>query len=218
MIFLYILLSIIAAIIILLCIRVTAVLNYNVKFTFEVKWLFLKFQIYPKKEKQEKKKEKAEEDKPKEGKKKKAKKGSGPLKAFYENQGFGGVLELIKNTSDAVSGLLKRVFKSLIINEFYLGMSISGDDAASTAIDYGETCAKVFPAIGVICSTMKVRKYDVDIRPDFMNDVKKAQFHVVISAVPIKITNAVLILAVQLLFKVLLKLFIGSRKIKGKKQ
>ena len=216
MIFLYILLSIVAVIILLLCIRVTAVLNYNINLTFDVKWLFLKFRIYPKKEKQEKKKEKAEEDKPKEEKKKKNKKGPGPLKAFYENQGFGGVLELIKNTSDAVSGLLKRVFKSLVINEIYLGMRISGDDAASTAIDYGETCAKVFPAMGAICSTMKVRKYDVDIRPDFISSVKKAQFHVVISAIPIKITNAAVILAVQLLFKVLLKLFIGSRKIKEK--
>ena len=124
MIFLYILLSIVAVIILLLCIRVTAVLNYNINLTFDVKWLFLKFRIYPKKEKQEKKKEKAEEDKPKEEKKKKNKKGPGPLKAFYENQGFGGVLELIKNTSDAVSGLLKRVFKSLILVRLQLASSV----------------------------------------------------------------------------------------------
>lgn len=215
--FLYVLLSIIAAIILLLCIRVVAVLNYNEYFNLNVRWLFLKFQIYPKKEKHEEKANKEKKDEPKDKKKKKESKNkSNPLKEFYENQGFNGVLELIGNASSAVTGMLKRIMKAIVINDLNLGISVSGSDSASTAIDYGETCAKVYPAMGAVCSTMNVRKYEVDIKPDFINGIKKAQFNVVISVIPIRIINAALILVVQLLFKVLLKLFLGSRKLKIK--
>ncbi len=220
--FLYILLSVIAVIILLLCIRVVAVLNYKEEFTFEVKWLFLKFQIYPKNEK--KKKEKPNNEKEKENnlndtkKKNKSKNRSNPLKAFYINQGFDGVLELIGNTVSAVSGILKRVYKTFIINNLYLGIRISSSDASSTAIQYGKTCATVFPAMGAIYSTVKVRKYEVDIRPDFSCSSNKAHFNVAFSVIPIIVVNAALILAVQLLFKVLIKLFIGSRRVSKSKK
>lgn len=216
--FLYILLSVIILIILLLCIRVSAVLNYNETFTFEVRWLFLKFVIYPQKEKPKKEEEKVEKNKPENKEKKvKTKKASNPLKTFYENQGFNGVLELIKNTYAALSGMMKRIMKSIIINDIDLRMIVSSGDAASTAIEYGKICSEVFPAMGAISSNVKVKKHNIDIRPDFINSIKKAQFHIDLSVTPLRITNAALILGIQLLFKVLIKFLIGSRKLNHKK-
>jgi hypothetical protein len=213
--FLYIALFIVTFVIILFCIRVVFYFDYNEIISFRVKWLFLEYQIYPAKKKIEKEKNtETKNETHKETKKSEKKKRINPIKSFYENQGFGGVIELIENTAAAVSTMLKRVIKSIVINELDISMKISSEDSAKTAIQYGKICAITFPAISAICSSVKVKKHDIDIRPDFMESSSNAKFHVVISIVPINITNAALILACQLLFKVLLKLFWGSRKAK----
>ncbi len=223
--FLYILLGIVAFIIALFCIPVIIVLDYDKEFLFEVRYLFIKYKIYPPREKPEEKEKKEEKDKKKKGeekgedKDKKAKdKKENPIKTFYKNQGFDALLDLIKYTAKAVGGALKNIFRAFVFRELYVKLSVSKGDAAQTAYEYGKLCAEVFPAMGLICSNVKVKKYALDVSPDFIGNNNKAFLHAKISVMPIKLTNAVIALAFKLLFKVLLKVLFSNIKSQSKKQ
>lgn len=221
---LYIILGTIALIVILFSIKVSVTAEYADSFSLDVQWLFIKAHIFPqteeqkakkaakkakKEEKKKKKKpeeEKKEEDKPSEPKK-------NIFKEFYENQGFGATVELIQTAASQLGGFLGSIYRAFVIENLKLLLKVSsGDDAAQNAIKYGKVCSAVYPSMGFICSNMKVKKYEVNVVPDFISQENKAQFALSLSVRPIKLTNAVVVLAFRLLFKVLLKLLKGSKK------
>lgn len=221
---LYIILGIIALIVILCSVKVKITAEYDDSFSLDVQWLFIKAHIFPqteeqkakkaakkakKEEKKKKKKpeeEKKEEDKPSEPKK-------NIFKEFYENQGFGATVELIQTAAAQLGGFMGSIYRAFVIENLKLLLKVSsGDDAARNAIKYGKVCSAVYPSMGFICSNMKVKKYEVNVVPDFISQENKAQFALSLSVRPIKLTNAVVVLAFRLLFKVLLKLLKGSKK------
>ena len=212
---LYIILGIIALIIILFSIKVSVTAEYADSFSLDVQWLFIKLHIFPQTEEQKAKREakkakkeekKKEEDKPSEPKK-------NIFKEFYENQGFGATVELIQTAAAQLGGFMGSIYRAFVIENLKLLLKVSsGDDAAQNAIKYGKVCSAVYPSMGFICSNMKVKKYEVNVVPDFISQENKAQFALSLSVRPIKLTNAVVVLAFRLLFKVLLKLLKGSKK------
>ncbi len=122
-------------------------------------------------------------------------------------------MQLVRDAADAIGGLMKSVKKHLIIDELFLWVVISHNhDAAQTAIEYGEACQDIYPAIGFICSNLKVKKYDVEVEPDFIGTFSSAQFAFALSVRPIFLINAGIVLAVKLLFKVVLKLLRAKPK------
>lgn len=219
---LYIILAIVALIVILFSIKFTVSLTYNEEFKVDVKWLFIKKKILPKSEE--------DEEKPKKEKKKKEEKPNNPkeektaenqqenkpkednmLVKFYKNQGFSGVMQLLNDTVSAIRGMFGSIFKHLVFRELKLYLTVGAGDSAETAIMYGKTCSYVFPAMGLITSTCKVKDYCCDIQPNFMAKDKTAVFKTVVSIRPIFITNALVVLAFKLLFKVVFKL-LGNDK------
>lgn len=223
---LYIILGIIALIVILCSVKVKITAEYGEAFSLDVQWLFIKLHIFPQTEEQkakrEAKKAKKEEEKKKkkkkpEEKKKEEDKPSEPkkniFKEFYENQGFGATVELIQTAAAQLGGFMGSIYRAFVIENLKLLLKVSsGDDAAQNAIKYGKVCSAVYPSMGFICSNMKVKKYEVNVVPDFISQENKAQFALSLSVRPIKLTNAVVVLAFRLLFKVLLKLLKGSKK------
>ena len=177
MVFLYILLGIIALIILLLSVKVRVDAEYIDDFRVKLRWLFLSFDLYPMKKKEKKPKE----EKP---------------AAEEPSQEETGPTEK------------KRVKKHLILDELYLWAVISHNhDAAQTAIEYGQACQQIFPAMGFICSNLKVKKYDVEVEPDFIGTFSSAQFAFSLSIRPIFLIHAGIVMACRLLFKVVLKIF-----------
>ncbi len=225
MIALYIILAVIALIVILFSIKVSVTAVYDETFTLDIKWLFIKLRIYPEDEEKKAKKEakKAEkEQKKKNSKKEKPKKEkteesaspkSNIFKDFYNNQGFAATVNLIRTAAAQLGGFLKGVYRAFVIENLTVLLKVSaGDDAAQTAVKYGKVCSAVYPAMGFICSNMKVKQYDVNVVPDFISAENTATFKLSLSVRPIKLTNAVIVLAFRLIFKVLLKLLKGSKK------
>ena len=214
-----IILGIIAFFVLIFSIRFTVYMTYDEEFKLDISWLFIKLHILPQKEKPEKekkpKKEKEtkeenteqppEEEKPKEKK-------DNILVSFYKNQGFSGVLQLLKDTVNAINGMFGTIFRHFVFRELKLYMTVGTSDAAETAQLYGKTCAAVFPAMGLITSTCNVKEYDCAVRPNFMVAEKTAIFRVVLSFRPIFATTAVVVLAFKLLFKVVLKLLKNKPK------
>ena len=225
MIALYIILAVIALIVILFSIKVSVTAVYDETFTLDIKWLFIKLRIYPEDEEKRAKKEakKAEkEQKKKNSKKEKHKKEkteesaspkSNIFKDFYNNQGFAATVNLIRTAAAQLGGFLKGVYRAFVIENLTVLLKVSaGDDAAQTAVKYGKVCSAVYPAMGFICSNMKVKQYDVNVVPDFISAENTATFKLSLSVRPIKLTNVVIVLAFRLIFKVLLKLLKGSKK------
>ena len=193
---LYIILGIIALIVILFSIKVSVTAEYADSFSLDVQWLFIKLHIFPQNEEQ-----KASEPK------------KNIFKEFYENQGFGATVELIQTAAAQLGSFMGSIYRAFVIENLKLLLKVSsGDDAAQNAIKYGKVCSAVYPSMGFICSNMKVKKYEVNVVPDFISQENKAQFALSLSVRPIKLTNAVVVLAFRLLFKVLLKLLKGSKK------
>lgn len=220
---LYIILGIIALIVILCSVKVKITAEYGEAFSLDVQWLFIKLHIFPQTEeqkakreakkakKEEKKKKKPEEEKKEEDKPSEPKKNI--FKEFYENQGFGATVELIQTAAAQLGGFMGSIYRAFVIENLKLLLKVSSrDDAAQNAIKYGKVCSAVYPSMGFICSNMKVKKYEVNVVPDFISQENKAQFALSLSVRPIKLTNAVVVLAFRLLFKVLLKLLKGSKK------
>ena len=218
MIGLYIFLGIIGFIILVLSIRITINGEFFDEFKLNVKWLFLKIDIFPAKKKDKPKKEKA----PKEKKEKPVdekvteetptEKKENIFVKFYNNQGFDGVIQLINNVGKALGKLMHSFKKHIVLRELYLWMTVTGGcDAAETALEYGRICQKVFPAMSFICTNLTVKKYDVEIEPDFLGSKNKAEFAFSVSVRPIFILNALIVLVFRLLIKVVLKFLMGIK-------
>ena len=215
---LYIILGIIAFFVLVLSIRITINGDFFDEFRLDIKWLFLKIQILPKVKKDKPKKEK----KPKPEKEKKeepavaeeapAEHKENIFVKFYNNQGFDGVIQLINNAATSIGKMLSSFKNHIIIRELYLWMTVTGGcDAAETALEYGRTCQKIFPALAFICSNMKVKKYDIEVEPDFLGLKNTAQFAFSISLRPIFFINAIVVLVFRLLIKVGLKFLMGIK-------
>ena len=222
---LYIILGIILFFVILFSIKVSVIVEMNETNKVILKYLFLKFTIVdsskPEKEKKPKKEKKKKEeplkeaapteepapDNTKQG-------GNSLLKQLYIEQGYEGIEKMLLAVKDSLGSFFFKLYKTFIINEFYLTMLVSGSDAADTAIKYGKLSSWLFPTLGKIASTCKMKKYDIDVSPDFLGVKNKADLYLDISVVPIRITNAVVVLAVQLVFKVVLKILFANNKAK----
>lgn len=214
---LYIILGIILFFVVLLSIRITVRGEYFESFNLKISWLFLKFTLYPIKKREKAKKE--ETAKPQEEPVKEEAPAEQPsekkeniFKRFYNNQGFDGVIELINNAAYSLVRMMNSFKKHLVIRELYLWMTVSkNNDAADTALEYGRACQKVFPALSFICSTLPVRKYDARVEPDFLGKKNKAEFVFSVSVRPIFFINAVIVFAVRLVFKVVIKFLKGAK-------
>ena len=205
----YIILGILAAIIafliILLSINAVITVHYENDITLSLKWLFLKFNILPSKKKEKKPKKKKEKEEPEsevveEPKKKK----DNMFVNFYHNKGVDGVVQLLKDTAKAIGGLFRRIGRAFVFEEIIVSLRVSAGDSAETAIKYGKTCAAAFPAMGVIVNNLRVKKYDIEVVPDY------ARLHSVIKVRPIKLINALIIVIFELIVKVVAELLMHS--------
>lgn len=215
---LYILIAIIAFFVLLLSVKFVITVHYEDDVAVSVGWLFLKFDILPKKEKEDKpkkeKKKKKEEETPKDESeiiKEPKKKKDNMFVRFYRNRGVSGVVQLLKDAAKALGGMFKRIGRAFLFEELFISLDVGAGDSAETAIKYGKVCSAAFPAMGLIVSTMRVKKYSININPDFIYGKNVARLHTKISVRPIALINAVIILAFELLFKVIIKLLKHSK-------
>ncbi len=216
---LYIILGIIAFFVILLSVKVVVTVHYEDDVALSLKWLFLKFDILPKHEKKDKKPKK--EKKPKESgeekpadekiKEPKKKKKDNIFVRFYRNRGVEGVVQLLKDVAAALGGMFRRIGRAFLFEELFVALKVGSGDSADTAIKYGKTCSAAFPAMGFIVSNMRVKKYSIDIAPDFLYGKNEAMLHTTVSVIPLRLINAVIIVTFELLFKVVLKLLKHSK-------
>lgn len=205
MIALYIILGIILFFILVLSIPVVLDLEYTDMFRCKVSWLFIKFDIYPPKEKKDKpkkeKKAKKPEEKPIEETPKpvdETVKKDNFIKVFYDNQGVLGIIELVKNCASYLGKFSKGFLKSIYIRKLNINISVTESDAAKTAIKYGKICQEIYPPLGFICSSCHVKNYSVNIWANYCGDKTKGQFETRVAIVPRSVINAGIALVFRL--------------------
>lgn len=205
---LYIILGIAAFFTILFSIKITAVVHYEDDISLSVGWLFLKFNVLPKKEKPEKPKKPRKKKKKEESEiipEPKKKRGENIFVRFYRNRGVSGVVRLLQDAAGVAGGALGRIARAFLIEEIYVFLTIGAEDSARTAIKYGKVCAATFPAMGALVDLARVKKYDARIAPDFIYGKNAARLHIKISARPLVLINAALTSAFEFLFKIVIK-------------
>ncbi|MBQ1996410.1 MAG: hypothetical protein II237_09480, partial [Clostridia bacterium] len=154
-IFLTVIFSIVALFVIVLSIPLKVSVGYDDKISLSIKYLFIKLNILPtdpnkpkkeKKPKEEKKEEpKPEEEKPKEKK-------PNPIVDMVKANGFDGMMEILSNLGNIFKIFGGKLLRSVVINDAYIFIIVGTGDAASTAINYGKTCQKVYPLMGFLCN------------------------------------------------------------------
>lgn len=235
---LVVLASIVLFIVLILSIPVHLTFAYDEQLHLSVRYTFLKFSILPMKEKkkdeaaegeaaQEKKKKKKpkKQKKPKKKKEKKqpeqtaqaaeGEKKPNAILSMVQANGFDGMMEVLGNLGRVFARFGDRLLKSARFDEITCNVTVGKGDAAETAIAYGQTCQKIYPLFGFLCSNYLVKRYDVSVDVDFLANKSSGAFFIDCHLVIRKIINAAIAMVVRLIFKVLVK-FLSNAK-KGKK-
>ena len=216
-IFLCVILGIIGLIVLLLSIPVKVSLAFDNKIHLSVKYLFIKLDILPvdpNKPKKPAKPKKEPEPKPEEEKKEETpkEKKPNPILEMVKANGYDGMMLVIKNLGRVLGLYGGKLFKSIVFDEIDVYISVGTGDAASTAIKYGETCQKVYPVFGFICSNNLVKKYDILVEPDFLANKTENELFIDMSLTIRKVINATIAMVFRLIFKVGLTFIKGAKK------
>ncbi len=130
------------------------------------------------------------------------------LKTLYDAHGIDGLLLIVNRTFGYIGTFFGDLAKSLVIDELYLDVRCTKKDAASTAIYYGEVCSTLFPMLGAMVSKYKVRKYDINVYPDYLARQSSASFAVSMHLYPVYLIGITVLFGCRMLFKVLLRLIV----------
>ncbi|MBR3768453.1 MAG: DUF2953 domain-containing protein [Clostridia bacterium] len=138
------------------------------------------------------------------------------LNTIYSTHGIDGLILIVKRVFRYIGTFLGDLMHSLVIDELYIDVMCNKNDAASTAIYYGEVCSTLFPMLGALVTKYKVRKYDINVYPDYLAKHSSASFAVSMHLYPIYVIGISVSLVIKLIFKVLLRL-IGKTFLHSKK-
>ena len=215
-IFLTVIFSIIALIVMILSIPLKVNLGYSDKISLSIKYLFIKLNILPTDPNKPKKEKKPKEEKPEEPKKEEEppkEKKPNPILEMVKANGFDGMMEVLGNLGNVLKIFGGKLLKSIVFNEAYVYISVGTGDAASTAIKYGKTCQKIYPVMGFLCSNNVVRHHDINVEADFLANKSEGEFYFEMNICLRKIINSAIGLVVRLIFDVVLK-FLKNGKAK----
>lgn len=213
MIALYIILGIVLFFAAILSIRAHIHAEYEdgKELTAYAKWAFVKIPLLPAPEKEPKPKKQAQtaketppaQEAPAEPKPK----GPNPLKNIYDNEQLEGILDLFRKLLELLDRLGRRIVHSFVIDELFLDVDVTRGDAAQTAEAYGKMCQKIFPVTGALVANCDVRKYSINVEPDYIGNAgTRVAFSAEISLNPRKLINAVLLFAFGAVFRLGIRL------------
>lgn len=170
MLWLYILGAIILFLALILALPVWAKIDFDSEqntFFLRLGYAFFSKRILPAKDKNKKAKKKDEKkrvknkEKGKSGSDKEKEKGS--FSKLVQKEGFAGAISTICSTVKTFLEKTAVILNHLKIKHFRLNIQVSGEDAASAAINYGAVCACVYPLLGFISSAVIFSSPEIEI-------------------------------------------------------
>ncbi len=145
-----------------------------------------------------------------------AKKKDSFLKTLYEAEGIDGLITIVKKVVSYTKTFFGGAVRGVVVDQLWLEVCCTRSDAASTAIYYGEVCGILFPLLGGLASRCRIKKYDVNIYPDYLARFSSASFFVRFHITPIWYIGITLAYGMKMLFGVLVgmlvKLFLPKKE------
>ena len=162
MIALYILLGILALLMLVLISSVTVLVHIDDDAEIKVGFWFLRFKVFPLKDKKVKKKAN-KSHKPKE---------DGYIKKLIEQNGIVGAVSELLSVVKIVLKKAGKAARHIRVRRCSFLITAASEDAATTAVRYGALCATVFPALKGLQDLLKWndRKTKVSVVSDFNSD------------------------------------------------
>lgn len=87
-----------------------------------------------------------------------------------EERSFWGAVQFFVELGKALGGAMVRIYRGVAIDKFTIRAAVAGEDAADTAIKYGEVCSVAFPALSFLLVNARRYTQDIQINPDFGGD------------------------------------------------
>lgn len=177
----------------------TVKFEYDNELRLKAGYLFPFFKILPQNPKKDKpkKQKKQKKNTSSQNENKKRKKKKNPMSELIHSKGLSGLIELIKALAKIALETVNKITDHTVISKMELNLQIASEDAAKTALTFGNTCSAIFPAISIIENHVKKCNHKENIVPCFTETETKIHFILKVRIVPFFILSA----AVKALFK-----------------
>ena len=79
-------------------------------------------------------------------------------------------METVSEYAELLRELLKsfgEMLRHITVGRLYVNISVCGEDAADTAVQYGGVCAVIYPFAAFTESKIKVKNMELNVEPDF---------------------------------------------------
>ena len=107
-------------------------------------------------------------------------KSKGTFKKILKHLGFKGTINLLFGEEIGFFSRLKYILKKLVGKHFKLNISVSGDDAAQTALLYGGVCSVLYPVVAFLESFITFKEDDIKILCNY--EKERSELHLFIEA------------------------------------
>ena len=104
-----------------------------------------------------------------------------------KENGLSGFLGLLRAVADVVSKFAKKTFEKINIKAFKLSLVVAGDDAADTAIKYGQTQALVGAAAALLLCGVIKENCQVNVSPGFNEKDSSVDFYAKVCFLPVSV-------------------------------
>ncbi len=107
-------------------------------------------------------------------------KSKGTFKKILKHLGFKGTVDFLFGEEIGFFSRLKYILKKLVVKHFKLNISVSGDDAAQTALLYGGVCSVLYPVVAFLESFITFKEDDMKILCNY--EKERSELHLFIEA------------------------------------
>ena len=99
-----------------------------------------------------------------------------------EKYGFSKTVEILFSFAKKLFAHIKKLLRHIKINKVILNLSVSSDDAATTAIEYGTVCSAVYPVLALLSSVGEIKYKSINVSADFNSNKPQFDFKLNVSS------------------------------------
>ena len=180
MLILYILLGLLAlcllVVLLVLFVPVTARIAYDDELRVRVRVLGIPITLLPSQPKEEKeppdkpKKKPAADKPPAEKKPSRVRQLVQEIGDTFKEDGIGATVDYLRQLAALAGKAVGGLLGAITVTRLKLTLLIVGEDAADTAVRYGEICAALYPALTVLERVIRVRRREMRVEPGFLTE------------------------------------------------
>lgn len=168
----YVLLALLALVLTVLSVPVTGRVAYDGDLAAHIRVLGVRVPLYPRD---------AEEETPRSSRRRRRTDKPSKwqeLKELLKQDDLEGTLHFIGGVARLAGRTVGRLLRSVTVTDVQLQMLIATGDPADTAQRYGQVCGILYPALEIIGRTVRIRRRQLRVEPNFLMERSRARFDI----------------------------------------